>query len=177
MLSERGRMLAMKVELLYFDGCPNWTVTEQRLRTALDLVGVSAGIEHCQVDSQEQAKRHRFAGSPSIRINGKDPFLSASAAFELTCRDLLHSGWPGSCANTRTNCRGGQRGGDWLENPSVNAPPGARSPTYSAPGDTSPRGKCSMSGTRVGTHHRSSSRWQRVIRPYMRFVGVGLGSQ
>jgi hypothetical protein len=79
-------MLTMKVELLYFEGCPNWTLTEQRLRTALDLVGLPAGIEHCQVDSPEEAKRHQFAGSPSIRIDGKDPFHSASATFGLTCR-------------------------------------------------------------------------------------------
>ena len=76
----------MKVELLYFDGCPNWRVTEQRLRTALSLVGVSAGIEHCGVHSPEEATRHRFAGSPSIRIDGKDPFESAPTAFGLTCR-------------------------------------------------------------------------------------------
>jgi hypothetical protein len=82
-------MLTMKVELLHFDGCPNWIMTEQRLREALDLVGVSAGIEHCQIESQEEAKRHQFAGSPSIQIDGKDPFRSASAAFGLTCRIYL----------------------------------------------------------------------------------------
>ena len=76
----------MKVELLYFDDCPNGAVTEQRLQNALDLVGDSARIEHCHVDSQEEARRHQFVGSPSIRIDGKDPFHSASAAFGLTCR-------------------------------------------------------------------------------------------
>ncbi|HVA08653.1 MAG TPA: thioredoxin family protein [Acidimicrobiales bacterium] len=76
----------MKVELLFFYGCPNWTITQERLQTALDHVGVSAEIEHCRVDSEEEAIRQQFAGSPSIRINGKDPFHSPSAAFGLTCR-------------------------------------------------------------------------------------------
>jgi hypothetical protein len=79
-------MSAMKVELLYFDSCPNWTVTEQRLRTALDLVGIPAGIEHCEVETSEEAKYLEFAGSPSIRIDGKDPFHSDSAVFGLACR-------------------------------------------------------------------------------------------
>ena len=84
----------MRVELLYFEGCPNWRVTDERLRTALRLAGIAAGIEHRQVGSQEEANRRRFAGSPSIRIDGRDPFPSAPAAFGLTCRIYPTPGGP-----------------------------------------------------------------------------------
>jgi hypothetical protein len=47
----------MQVELLYFDGCPNWQETEQRLREAM----VTAG---CAVTTAEQAERCRSADRP-----------------------------------------------------------------------------------------------------------------
>jgi len=76
----------MKIQLLYFDGCPHWRVLEERLRHALDLVDSSETIEHCQVESQGEAERLRFAGSPSILLNGTDPFGSPVNGIGLTCR-------------------------------------------------------------------------------------------
>jgi hypothetical protein len=79
-------MRTVKVQLLYVDGCPNWTVLEGRLRDALELVGVPATIERCLIETQKEADRLQFAGSPSILLDGRDPFRSASISFGLTCR-------------------------------------------------------------------------------------------
>ena len=80
---ETGRV---KVQLLYFDGCPHWAVLEERLRQALGLLDDPPAIERLQVESQEEAERLRFAGSPSILVDGTDPFVSPASTIGLTCR-------------------------------------------------------------------------------------------
>jgi hypothetical protein len=80
------RMVNMRVQLLYFDGCPHWTVLEERLREALELLDDPSTIEYLQVESQGEAERLRFAGSPSILLNGMDPFTLPTSAFGLSCR-------------------------------------------------------------------------------------------
>jgi len=77
---------AMRVQLLYFDGCPHWTVMEEHLREALDLSGIPQSIEHCLVETVEEASEYRFAGSPSILLNGRDPFAKSPSEVGLTCR-------------------------------------------------------------------------------------------
>ncbi len=79
-------MHIMRVQLLYFDGCPHWSLMEKRLREALTLSGISEAIEHSLVETPEQADEHRFAGSPSILLNGRDPFAAPTSEFGLTCR-------------------------------------------------------------------------------------------
>lgn len=76
----------MNVQLLYFDGCPHWTVMDERLREALALCGRSETIEYRLVETPEAAEESRFTGSPSIRLDGRDPFPPASSGFGLTCR-------------------------------------------------------------------------------------------
>jgi len=76
----------MKVELLYFDGCLHWRVLEKRFREALDLIDDPSTIEYLRVESQGEAERLRFAGSPSILLNGTDPFTSPTSAIGVSCR-------------------------------------------------------------------------------------------
>jgi hypothetical protein len=81
-----GIIHPVKVQLLYFNGCPHWTVMEERLREALSKTGSAEAIERCLVDTQQAADAYRFAGSPSILFDGEDPFPSAPEEFGLTCR-------------------------------------------------------------------------------------------
>lgn len=77
----------MKVQLLYFHGCPNWTEAEANLRQALAGADASSTrIEHVFIDSPEQAERWGFTGSPTILINGRDPFEEPGASVGLSCR-------------------------------------------------------------------------------------------
>jgi hypothetical protein len=75
------------VELLYFDGCPNWTVAEERLHEALRLVGRDdVHVVKVRVDSPEGAEELGFVGSPTIRVAGVDPFASGGEQVGLACR-------------------------------------------------------------------------------------------
>jgi hypothetical protein len=77
----------MVVTLRYFDGCPNWRVANQRLKEALRLTGrENEEILLERVESPEEADRVRFRGSPTILIDGKDPFADGTAPYGLSCR-------------------------------------------------------------------------------------------
>jgi hypothetical protein len=84
----------VKVQLLYFDGCPHWTAMEERLRQALVHAGNSQLIERVLVETPEAADELRFAGSPSILLDGRDPFPTPSKKFGLTCRMYPTPGGP-----------------------------------------------------------------------------------
>lgn len=64
----------MRVELLYFDGCPSYLLAEGRLRQILAERGMDAHIEMVRVETDEEARRLRFPGSPTIRVDGTDLF-------------------------------------------------------------------------------------------------------
>lgn len=77
----------MTVELLYFDGCPNWDVAEERLRVALDRVGHGdIVVDRIVVEDRDHADRLGFIGSPTVRVNGRDPFATGEARVGFTCR-------------------------------------------------------------------------------------------
>jgi hypothetical protein len=64
----------MKVELLYFDGCPGYERARWALEDALVQEDIRADMETISVDTDEAARKHRFPGSPTIRIDGLDLF-------------------------------------------------------------------------------------------------------
>jgi hypothetical protein len=73
------------VNLLYFDDCPNWEVTARHLRRLADELG-DIVINHHLVDSPEEAERTGFRGSPSVIVDGVDPFADSEAPVGLSCR-------------------------------------------------------------------------------------------
>lgn len=74
------------VRLLYFDGCPNWQETDQRLQQAMRQAGVATTVEHVIVSTPEDAERMSFRGSPTVLVNGQDPFADPAAPIGLSCR-------------------------------------------------------------------------------------------
>jgi ABC-2 type transport system permease protein len=64
----------MRIELLYFDGCPTYRNAEVDLRRVLAEGGVEAEVELVKVNSDEEARRLEFPGSPTVRVDGRDPF-------------------------------------------------------------------------------------------------------
>lgn len=78
----------MKIELLYFDGCPNYRPLLAQLRDVLAREGIEDEIELCRVESLEMAEEGRFLGSPTVRIDGEDidPGAHARTDFGLKCR-------------------------------------------------------------------------------------------
>jgi hypothetical protein len=77
----------MDVTLLYFDGCPNWTLARDRLREAMRRAGLDErSLTYRTVATPEDADAAGFRGSPTILINGRDPFGGESAPVGLACR-------------------------------------------------------------------------------------------
>ena len=76
---------AMNVTLLYFDDCPHWLVADGHLR-ALAAEHSELSIERRLVNTVEEAAATRFRGSPSIIVDGVDPFADADAPVGLSCR-------------------------------------------------------------------------------------------
>lgn len=75
------------VQLLYFEGCPNWRVARARLKQALaNLGGDPDTVVYQEVTTPEQAAAAGFRGSPTILVNGTDPFAGADDPTGLTCR-------------------------------------------------------------------------------------------
>lgn len=75
----------MNVILMYFDDCPNWLVADRHLAT-LAAEMPELVIEKRIVDTSEEAERSGFRGSPSILIEGVDPFADADDPVGLSCR-------------------------------------------------------------------------------------------
>ena len=78
----------MKIELLYFDGCPSYEKLLPRLETLLKSERLREDVELRQVESAEAAERECFLGSPTVRIDGEDiePGADARSDFGLKCR-------------------------------------------------------------------------------------------
>jgi hypothetical protein len=77
----------MRVELLWWEGCPSYPETLADLRRVLAEEGIDGEVELVEVESDEQARRERFRGSPTIRIGGEDILPPGeSQPFSLTCR-------------------------------------------------------------------------------------------
>ncbi len=78
----------MQVTLLYFESCPNWQIARQRLSDAVAAAGLAGRVEvaYQTVETPEEAERVGFAGSPTILINGRDPWAEADGKIGLTCR-------------------------------------------------------------------------------------------
>ncbi len=76
----------MKIELLYFDGCPNYEITLTNLQEVLSEVDLKDKIEVINIEKHEDIIKHRFLGSPSIRINDQDLETIENEATEYSMR-------------------------------------------------------------------------------------------
>jgi len=78
----------MQVKVLYFEDCPNWKVAAERLRGVLDATGIAEEVEvtYQTVETPEEAERVGFHGSPTILVDGRDPWAEHGGPFGLSCR-------------------------------------------------------------------------------------------
>ncbi len=77
----------MRIQFLWWEGCPSHPKARQRLQQALDELGMEAEIEEIQVLTDEEAERWGFPGSPTILVEGQDiDPQGAQQPARLTCR-------------------------------------------------------------------------------------------
>jgi hypothetical protein len=86
----------MRVEVLFFDGCPNHEPTLELARRVVADLGLEAEIREVPVESPEDAEAHHFLGSPSVRVNGRDiePGAESRTSYALSCRMYGDGGVP-----------------------------------------------------------------------------------
>jgi glutaredoxin len=86
----------MRIEILYFRGCPHYEPTVERVRDVVQAKGLDFEIHEVEVRSEAEAQRLRFLGSPTVRIDGVDiqPSAEGRAEFSLSCRMYGGSGIP-----------------------------------------------------------------------------------
>ncbi len=77
----------VKVELLYFEGCPGYRKAEQSLKGALSREGVRCEVGLVVVDTDEEAEALKVPGSPTVRLDGRDLFpVVGRNDWHLGCR-------------------------------------------------------------------------------------------
>ena len=76
------------VEVLTFEGCPHAQSALELVERVGDELGLDATVRRVDVPDLETAERHRFLGSPTIRVNGRDvePDADERSEFVISCR-------------------------------------------------------------------------------------------
>jgi Domain of unknown function (DUF2703) len=84
----------MKIEVLYFEGCPNHKPAIARIDELVKAEGISAEVSEVNVRDASVAQEVGFLGSPSIRVNGMDVEQAARSAREygMMCRTYVVNG-------------------------------------------------------------------------------------
>jgi hypothetical protein len=78
----------MKVTIQYFDGCPHWKLADERVGEVLRHLSRSdMKLEYQLIDSPATAEHAAFHGSPTILIDGRDPFVTGAEPVGLACRE------------------------------------------------------------------------------------------
>ena len=86
----------MKIQLLYFAGCPHYESTRELIDAAVSELGIEPEVEEIDVRDAADAARHRILGSPSVRVDGVDiePEAGSRESYALSCRMYRGSGIP-----------------------------------------------------------------------------------
>jgi hypothetical protein len=79
----------MRVTLQYFGGCPNWKIAESRVKAIIEEGGLDADLEYQLIETPEAAEELQFAGSPTLLIDGRDPFATGRTPIGLACRTYI----------------------------------------------------------------------------------------
>jgi copper chaperone CopZ len=86
----------MRIEVLYFQGCPNHVPTVSLVRQVAAELGVKGDMHEVEVLTPEDVHRLRFLGSPSVHVNGIDiePEARQRTDFAFGCRMYGRTGTP-----------------------------------------------------------------------------------
>jgi hypothetical protein len=114
-MTVRSEVSPIQIEVLYFEDCPNHLPTVERINAVLREEGSSADVREVLVSDVSTAKRVKFLGSPTIRVNGIDiePSAKDRREFGLMCRRYI-GGVPShelirAAVRSASNGRGGQQ--------------------------------------------------------------------
>jgi hypothetical protein len=83
----------IRVELLYFDGCPSYERVRSDPMEVIAEISLDARVRLVRVATQAQAAALRFAGLPTVKVNGRD-LEDHDGPGVLACRLYGEKGWP-----------------------------------------------------------------------------------
>ena len=98
----------MKIQILYILDCPWCVKTKELIKNSLKELGAKADVEEILIDSNEKAKKYKFEGSPTIRINGKDIQETISKGKCLPCEEMAEQN-RGTTEFVKQECKCGCR--------------------------------------------------------------------
>lgn len=78
--------MTVDIELLVVPDCPNGADAINIIRTAVADTHVASHITCTVITTEQQACQRGFTGSPTILLNGTDPFSKPGQPIGLTCR-------------------------------------------------------------------------------------------
>ena len=86
----------MKVEVLYFKGCPHHEPAVELTKQVVSELGLGVSVEEVEVTNGDEANRLRFLGSPSVHVDGVDidPEARGRTEYAMSCRMYGQSGVP-----------------------------------------------------------------------------------
>ncbi len=76
--------MGMDITLLYFESCPNWKQTDGDLASLADEHDLNVAYQ--TVETIEEAEHWGFRGSPTVLVDGVDPFARPTDPVGLSCR-------------------------------------------------------------------------------------------
>lgn len=91
----------MHIEVLVVHDCPHQVAAEQLVHTALVDLDISATVITTVITDEAQASRRGFAGSPTILLNGIDPFATSRQPIGLACRIYSTADGPAGAPSLR----------------------------------------------------------------------------
>jgi hypothetical protein len=78
------------IDFLYSEDCPSHERALEMLRGSVREQGVDAEIRVTRVDTDQEARRLNFPGSPTIRVAGQDIEEGVESPDGLSCRAYRH---------------------------------------------------------------------------------------
>lgn len=78
--------MALTIDILYTEENSDWQELDKRVQQALEELGINAEIRHQIVKSDREAFELNFIGTPTLLIDGIDPWPMKNAPAGLRLR-------------------------------------------------------------------------------------------
>ncbi|KGN32132.1 alkylmercury lyase [Knoellia sinensis KCTC 19936] len=78
--------MARSVTIQYIDDCPNVPIVRSRLHEAAHAAGADISLVEEKVETIADAEQLGFTGSPTVLVDGVDPFARPGTSPAVACR-------------------------------------------------------------------------------------------
>ena len=76
----------MHIDILHVAHCPHLEDARAHVREAVASTGVRATVEELEITTSDDARRLGMHGSPTILLDGRDPFATDAEDGSFSCR-------------------------------------------------------------------------------------------